>query len=230
MFTFHSGDTNTTSAPAIPVVAAWTETNGGDVNVALLSMDPPPDIKAGDSLLIFAYSGSSAVFGGVIPAGWEFLGFTPVNQSSVSIGVFYKKTATGSESAVTIVPSASTRMLGTYIRVTGANQTTLLDVSGYEDDLIDFAANPPVLTTTGDDRLALFGAVQSIGSGADVSLSGFSAGWAILDQDNTGLGAANMTSVFGFKEIPTAGSTGLCSVEFTEVGQTATFSLTIRPV
>ena len=239
MFTFHSGDTNTDTGPAIPVVASWTQTSSGDVDVSSLVMAPPPDIKAGNSLMIFAYSSNtSSHFGDIVPSGWEFLGFTKVTDfPSIAVGVFHKKTANGSEGAVTIVPATSAHMLGTYMRITGANQTTLIDVSDYEDISSRRGTSKiPALTTTVDNCLALFGAVLNYGSGADITLNDFPAdsGFSILDQDNTGLVFPNITSVFGFKEIPTAGTTegefgSDLEVEWDEPATSGYFMLAIRP-
>jgi hypothetical protein len=239
MFTFHSGDTNTDTGPAIPIVASWTQTNPGDVDVSALSMDPPPDIQAGNSLMIFAYSSNnSSHFGDIVPSGWEFLGFTKVTENpSINVGVFYKKTASGSEGAVTIVPATSAHMLGTYMRITGANQTTLIDVSDYDDiEGSSSSSDIPSLTTSIDNCLALFGAVQNFGSGADITLDDFprDSGFAILDQDNTGLAHPNITSVFGFKEIPTAGTTegefgSDLEVEWDASERSGYFMLAIRP-
>jgi hypothetical protein len=231
MFTFHSGDTNTAAAgPAIPVVASWTQTNAGDVDVSSLDMAPPPDIQAGNSLVIFAYAKGSD-FGVVIPSGWEFLGFTSVS-GSLAIGVFHKKTASGSEGAITITPTAACRLMGTYMRITGTNQTTLIDVSDYTESVgRELDSDIPAVTTTVDNCLALFGAVQAEGSGADITLDNIPpTEWAILDQDNTGLTTANMTSVFGFKEIPTAGTTEDVTVEWDSFQAAKYFQLAIKPV
>jgi hypothetical protein len=128
-------------------------------------------------------------------------------------------------------------MLGTYMRITGANQTTLIDVSDYEDKQNSLpSSNIPAVITSVDNCLALFGAVQNYGSGADITLDDFPfpSGFAILDQDNTGLALPNITSVFGFKEIPTAGTTdgefgSGVEVEWDKSERSGYFMLAIRP-
>jgi hypothetical protein len=228
MFTLHSGNTGTIETGLR--VASWTESNAGDVDVASLSMDPPPDIKAGNSLMIFAYAKGSDFDNEVVPADWTFLGFTS-GSGSLAIGVYYKKTADGTEGAVTITPAESCRLMGTYMRITGTNQTTLIDVSNYDENSSRTNLSTiPAVTTSVDGCLALFGAVQLIGSAADITLRVSSVGWEILDQDNTGLTSTNSTSVFGFKEIPTAGTTLSVRVEWDNSQAAKYFQLAIKPV
>ncbi len=230
MFSFLGGGANLFGT--VPVLEAHAESNGGAADVASLSMTAPAGIKAGEGLMIFAYAvqPSGAVdFGAVVPSGWTFLGFSNPSNDNLAVGVFYKANASGSEGAVTITPNASVRMLGNYMRISGASYTNFIDVSNYVERTSLGNLELTGVITTVDNALGFIGGACVEGDPATPTSE--LAGWTLQDFDTTGTGGDETNSAFGTLLKETAGLLDAAEIDwnFLQLGGTSGFMLAVRP-
>lgn len=171
------------------------------VNTKNITIDRADNIEVGDLLIISVHGGVQN--GGGPPSGWTEMWEGTGRGCATNI---FWKLATGSEPATeTVVASLASDKVAWYIRITGNDSTTPIDVEGAGGNSLSATHDITGATTTQDDCLALY----FLGMDLDYTFS-VSAGWT--QEDEQLVSTNGVSACFGFKEMPTAGATGTATV------------------
>ena len=159
------------------------------------------------------------------PAGWtdEGLGLGG-NGANFTI---FTKVSDGTETDVTVTLSVASDLLGWYLRISGADTTTPINISATETSLPSLSFATPTVTSTVDGCLAIYGLSFDGGDGYPFSVSG--TGWAQTAELQAGSAGSQSSGCWGEKEQTTAGATGDATVTSSISDGATYFQLAIAP-
>jgi len=217
---------------ALPVVASFASASSGGTPVNSITINKPTGVVSGDLLLIIAGSddnGSSPDFSDI--SGFtKFVNIgTDLNDSKIGC---YWRIADGTEGVDIDVAHDPVEdldeMYGWYIRVTGADGTTPINVTGIAANLNARASHViPEVTTTVNDCLAFYVHSHDGGDGAPFSVSG--TGWSESDEQQSGTGSNDASGCWGTKGQATAGLTGDATVASTGSDGSTNIQFAVAP-
>lgn len=188
----------------MPSVAGWTS-NSHDRSGTTLELTKPAGVQPGDLLLIIA--GVDSTGEALQPlTGWTFAvhgGITEYN--AVTFALLYR-VADGTEGeSVTLTSAVSDDMWGWYIRVTGADPDTPIDVVQATEERSEPQVTLAGVETTVDGCLAFYAFSFDGGDGDPFSVP---SGWTEEDYQETYSGSGAGSGAWGTRLMATAGSTG----------------------
>jgi len=212
-----------------PTFGALLFTDAGDVDEAVINK--VTGISNNDLLLILLATDNTDTLTrwDTPPTGWNLIA-SGGNNDTDNEGVAFWRIADGSEAATeTIVsedPGDTDDVIGWYVRVSGVDTTTPIDVTGTV--LLAASSNSaaiPGVTTTVVDTLAFY--FLSF-DGGDGDPFGEPTGWT--EQDDKGvLDIGGVSGAWGTKAVPTATDTGTATVSLSETDGNVSFQWAVRP-
>jgi hypothetical protein len=212
-----------------PVVEGFQATNGGSATSTNLVLDAPAGITPGELLLLIVGNDDNTATAqfGTTPAGWNYIGEGGDNSADAHIGAFWR-IADGTEGpTVTVVAQSADNWWGWYIRISGADTTTPINVNNFAQSTGNAGThNIPQVTTTVDDCLAIYGLAFD---GADGYPFSVAAPWTEQDEQQAGTSNTEASGCWGTQDIPTAGGTGIAAVTASVSDGAAYFQLAIQP-
>ena len=218
---------------AIPVLAeqATGVISSGAVTSINISYDDFTTINAGDLLLVIAFNDHNSTttqFDDSTnkPTGYTFINEAGSATSDVRIAAFWKE-ATGSESGNLSVPCASSQVLGAFMaRITGADTSSPIDVTGADVDNGNAASHAITgITTVATNTLAVYCMAMDDKGGAPFSVSGGS--WAENDEIASA-GVDNLSASWGDQDMASAASTSDATVTCSATNGAAGFCFNIK--
>lgn len=210
-----------------PVIASSTSAvSSGATNTLTLTV--PSGLAENDLALCIVGSDDSngSTIAWQAESGWSIAIQGGDGVSDCEFCVYYK-IAGASESAVTFDHLSNDELAGWYLRVTGIDTTTPIDVTGAV--YIDGSGTSKAITgvtTTVDDCLAFY--VLS-SDGEDCAPFGQPTGWTEFGELTNGSGGGGVGLVFGTKTQAIAGATGTATVSTTANDGVAGVQFAIRP-
>ncbi len=196
----------------VPVLESYTKNNSGEASSPDLVLTKPASVAVGDLLLIFIGNDEPSAKTWPALTGWNQLYDASSASSDCGFAIHWR-IADGNESATETVDSNinDAQVFGWYMRITGAHQTTPINVaapfhvigSNHEHEI-------PEVTTTVADCLAFYVLAFDGGDGMPFDVVG--AGWAQEDEQQNGTTGGLASGCFGTKEMPVAGATGAATV------------------
>ncbi len=213
-----------------PAVEGFQASNGGTTTSTNLVLNAPTGISVGELLLLIVGNDEDAAgttFNAV--AGWNKIGEAGSGTPDAFIGAYWR-IADGTEGASVTVTSADNQYwMGWYIRISGADRTTPIDVSQFQVGTGALTSHPITgVTTTVNNCLAIYGLSFDGGDGNPYSVSG--TGWTeSAEQQCSATGTTN-GGCWGTKVQTTAGATGTATVTSSVSDGASYFQLAIRPL
>ncbi|MBN1162480.1 hypothetical protein JXA34_01910 [Patescibacteria group bacterium] len=212
---------------AIPVVEGFQATSGGADDMGRLTLAPPSGITAGELLIIIV--GSDDAEAGdefSIASGWTQIDEGGNATAQAHIAAFWR-VATGTEGKVTVNAATFDDMFGWYIRVSGANINSPINVYNFTQSSTDTTSHAiPQVTTTENDTLVFYGLSFDGGDGYPFSVAG--TGWGERGEQTAGTGAENASGTWGTRDMATAGGTGSATVTCAVSDGAAYFQFAVR--
>ncbi len=169
-----------------------------------ITLTKPTGVVSGDLLLAFIIQ-DVAFKGTDTPSGWTEL--STLTGGGI-VGIIYYRISDGTEGTTLVVSgSGDRRRTGFYVRISGADTVDPFDVNGTWASYGSTTSKTINEITTGvADTLAVYLLGYDRGNANPFSLDSGGPEWTIEDEVQTG--AANgVSSVFGVKDMPTAGLT-----------------------
>lgn len=197
---------------AIPVIETST-TNTEAVATTTITLTKPTGVAADDLLVIIVGSDTNGT-----PGYQALSGFTQVwgdvggGSGTGADAVMYWRIATGSEGASeTVTNDNSAEMVGWYLRISGVDTTTPINVSGtMSEEASGSTHTADSVTTTAADCLAFY---IDICDGSDTdpfTVSG--TGWTEFSELAAGNSSTSVAGSIGTKDQTTAGATGNATI------------------
>lgn len=195
----------TVATGSIPVVESGYDTQTNS-SVTYLTMNKPTCSTNDLFLLLGSSNNQGSAFD--TPTG-----FTVIESGTAlghSVAGFYK-IVTGSESGTISFGNASANAkIGWYICISGAHDTSPIDVQHAMESAVGTAHTISEVTTTENDVLALAFLGYDSGDGYSYSITG--TGWSITSQQQSGTGTGNTSGFFAEKDMASSGVTTDISV------------------
>jgi len=205
-------------------------TNSG--TSGLVTLTKPASIAVGDLLLIFAIT---ALPSGTVhqyndssnkPSGFTRINTAGAGPEDTSVGAFWR-IATGSETATIGVQAINTSYdcVGWYYRVTGANDTTPINVIGsdYEASTGTSHAITGVTPTARNCMAIYLAAVENASSNQPFSVSG--TGWTETGELTGGIAGG----AWGYRQLTNIEASGTATFAIASNSGVAGFQFAIRP-
>ena len=217
-------------AGGIPVIESWTK-GGSTTASSTLTFTKPSSVQVGDLLVIIAMQDdtSSQAFDATGSSDFTFLGDGGSTSSDAHVG-FYYRIADGTEgSSESITALSSDEWMGFYVRISGADGTTPIDVYNFAQSSSNQDNHViPAVTTTIDDCLVLYGLSFDGGDGYTFSVSG--TGWSEVDEYQTDTtGYSDVSGCFGSRDLASQGSSGDATVSCSASDGAGYFQIAIAP-
>ncbi len=187
-----------------PVVAAFTSTDSGGTGVTELTLTQPSGVSTGDLLVLICANDASNTADWNTLTGWtRFINANTV-VADAAIGCYWR-VADGTEgTSVTPTSISSSEAVGWYLRVTGADTSTPINVVGSLRAMRSTTHTGDPITTTVDDCLAFYVIAFDGGDGAPFSVA---SPWSESDEGASGR-LAGVGAAWGTLVVATAGSSG----------------------
>jgi hypothetical protein len=132
-----------------------------------------------------------------------------------------------SDGDVTITMTGTDEVLGWYIRISGADTTSPIDVKNFQDYLGAGSSHDiEGVTTTVNNCLAFYGIAFD---GGDGSPFGQPTGWTEQGDAASGTDSADASAAWGTKSMASAGATGTAVVSNSSYDGASGFQLAIAP-
>jgi hypothetical protein len=179
----------------------------------------PGSIAANDLLLLIMVADQTNAAYATTPLGW--LRLVDATSGSCAYTVFYK-IASGTEGDV-VVTVLSAEHIAWYLRVTGADTTTPINVVGVNGTGLAALS----VTTDIDNCLAI--SMLSFDGGDGYPFTITTEGWTLEGNAQSGASGTNSSGAWGTKPIPTADATGNCFFTASSSDGTATLQFAIAP-
>ena len=212
---------------ALPVLESHTKNNA--VGSASITLTKPAGVVSGDLLLLIVGNDSTSSTDEWDDdlAGYTLMFEVGTSTTDTHLAVF-RRIADGTEAATIDVPSTSTRdNWGFFLRISGVDQTTPIDVLGTASGVADAASvTVAAVTTTVADCLGL---VVCSYDGGDSTFTVSTNSWTKTDEEFAGTDASSGSGLFGQKDIASAGSSGSCLIEFSVSDGSVVNMFAIRP-
>jgi len=193
---------------AIPVLESDFEFAAEPSGASSITIDIPAGNTSGDLLLLLMMGEFNTVKFLDDLTGWDLEETNGAQGNHVAL---YSRISDGTEgSTVTVTPSSSATMLGWCVRVSGADSTTPINVTGVSAQSGGTTHTVDAVTTTADDCLAIYFMGYD---GGDYGSFSQPTGWTEAAEGNTGTAAGDMGAVFGSKDIASAGTTGDADID-----------------
>lgn len=199
---------------ATPVVEAFTTANSGNVEVANIDLTKPVGVAVDELLLLIVGSdNTNASPSWDTVSGWTRFVNIGNSSSDAKLGCYWR-IADGTEPATVNVATSSGDLdetWGFYIRISGADTTTPINVVGSGQNTgsaSSFAVDQ--VTTTADDCLAFYALAFDGGDGLPFSVSG--TGWTESAEVQADTIFSGASGTWGTRAVATAGSTGTATV------------------
>lgn len=218
---------------ATPVIEGYTAQNSAGVEVDSLELTKPASVAVGDFLLLMVGcddngTNSPSVFPQI--TGWTRFANIGNTTSDAKLGLYWR-IADGTETATIWVlqtgAAALNQMFGWYLRLSGTDASTPLNVTGTETNAAGTSHTCAEVTTGVADCLAFYVLAFDGGDGVPFSVSG--TGWAQEDEEQSGTGSADACGTFGLKTQASAGLTGDATVTSNVSDGSTTIQFAIAP-
>ena len=213
--------------PESPAVETWTEQGGTS---ATLTLAKPANVAVGDLLVLICMNDSESAspeFSDNLD-GWNFVNTAGDAVSDAHIGVFWR-IANGTEGDTIEVTAETLRhWTGFYVRISGADGTTPINTSAFDDSftISDTYAIGEV-TTDEDNCLVLYGLSFDGGDGFPFSVAG--EGWAEIEECQSDTGGTASSGCFGSRDLASQGASGAATVTCSIADGAAWFQMAIAP-
>jgi hypothetical protein len=184
----------------LPVIEAFS-TAGVSPSTSLTATDPG-GITANELLMLLVIYDNGSVPVVTTPAGWTR--FAEYADDGAGFELF-RKIASGSEGDV-VLTLTSTNAVVWYLRVSGADTTTPINVLGVYRNW----NNPASVTTDVDNCLAFV--IDSHDGGSGVPFDITDTDWTIQAESQSDFGGNDVSGCWATKEMPTAGATGVVTI------------------
>jgi len=196
---------------AIPVVEGFAVSSDAS-SVSSLVVAKATGVVAGEILLMLVINERADVTTDTynVPTGWTKLVALVSTSSSLDCsGMWYWREASGDtgDDAPTVTWTGGARCIGWYIRVSGADVTTPINIAGVFAADIGTEIIVPSITTDAANCLAFYGVTFDGGDGAPFSVAG--TGWTESAEATTG---GRSSGCWGTKEQAAAAATGTATV------------------
>ena len=200
---------------AIPVVETFTfkDHPAGSPRTSI-TLTKPTGVVSGDLLVLFCLSddnGADDAFQDT-KSGWTVMLQTGDGSSSAKLAIYYRISDGTEASTETVTMDAEDDVIGWYLRISGVDQTTPINVQN-EGASTTNSSNRAIsgVTTTVDDCLAFYVLVFDGADGFPFSVSG--TGWTETQEGETPLGdGTDVSGCWGNKDMATQGATGTATV------------------
>ncbi len=216
----------------MPVVE--TQTSNTATAATEVRLTKPTDVAVGDVLLLImvndAANGTAQwddvnknprLVSDGSDAGWDLVHEDGNGNVDCHIAIFTKVADGTEEATLDVLHVTSCEVIGWYIRVSGVDTTTIVNVQGAPDT----SSNPnnsthviPSVTTTVDDCLAFYALAFDGGDGAPFSVAG--TGWSESGDESAGGGPGGCDGTWGTLEKASFGATGDATVTSTASDKT----------
>jgi len=183
----------------------WTSNTSGGATANTLTLTKPVGAVTDDLLLIIVGNdGGNSLFWEAL-VGWTQ--FVNINAAAADTNLScYWRIADGSENpTIDVTSSAALELFGWYMRISGVNTTTPINILGTACYTVDVSHVITEVETTVDSCLAFYAISCDGGDLAPLSISG--TGWSEEDELTSGTSGQDTCGSFGTKEITTAGFT-----------------------
>jgi hypothetical protein len=215
----------------VPVIESWSKNNGGTTASATLTFSEPAGVQSGDLLVIIVMNedATSTPQFSDNKVGWNFVDTSGNAVSDAHVGVFWRIADETENSIQSVSATSSDQWMGFYLRISGADDTTPINAYNFVQSTSNQDPHViPVITTTVDDCLVLYGLSFDGGDAYPFSVSG--TGWSEIDEDQTSTSGNNAVSgCFGSKNLTSQGSSGIATVDCSTSDGAAYFQLAIAP-
>lgn len=197
----------------IPVVESFTQNTV--VSATSITLTRPTGVNVNDLLIINCGcdDSTSNLRWTTIPTGFTALYGEVASTDADAHIIAWFRIADGTEGAtINVAHITSDDLWGGYIRVSGADTTTPIDVVG-TGDIQAFSVTSHAIssvTTTVIDCLAFYGLTFDGGDGNPFTVAG--TGWSESDEGNSGSGAGNVGFCWGTRGVAAIGATGDATV------------------
>ena len=239
------------SGGGFPVVEDFT-TQFQIGGISSFTLSKPTGVVSGDLLLILlttadtstsAYDGTT--YNPRLVSDGTDAGFTLISTfadgNSAGFASYYKVADGLEESTIDVVSNNAGSLLdacGAYIRVSGTNTTTPKDITGIKGGSVASSVDIPSITTTNNNALAI--ALLStdgddlkpftVDGNGIVGETGTN-GWIYLTLLSTGTASSSQNGgIIAYKEMASAGATGVCNVAASASDGLAGFQFSINPL
>lgn len=214
---------------AVPVLETWTG-NAPSSEASSIVLTKPSGVVANDLLMLLVGNDdetNNVQFTDDL-TGWTRINFQGGATPDVQVASYYR-IADGTEgTTVTVNAESSDKILGWYLRISGVDTTSPINVSAFQHSTAGDSSSHSIqgVTTTVDDCLAFY---HLITDGGDCAPFGTPSGWTEISELQTGTSAEDTGGVFGTKTQVTAGATGDASVTVTVSDSAAWAQFAIAP-
>ena len=206
----------------IPVVEAFSAVTS--TTTTSITATDPGGITSGELLMLLMTSDTAIDPYTTTPSGWTLLQ-SFVNSNSAAYGIFYK-IASGSEGDVTVTVGSADHIVW-YLRVSGANTTTPINVLGSSNAGAGTNSTALSVDTTTDNCLAFYLNSFDGGDGYPFSISG--TGWTETDEQQVSTSGSANSGSWGNKDQETAGATGNVTITASTSDGQSTVQFAIAP-
>lgn len=212
---------------AIPVIETWTPNDTGGSAATSITLTKPSGVAAGDLLLLIVGSDRPNSVGWADVTGWtKFININS-NASDANLACYWRIADETEGSTIEVGAGGNYQLYGWYIRISGVDQSTPINVIGTPDYTGATTHNPQPIDTTVDDCLAFYALAFDGGDGYTFSES--NTGWAEVDELQSGTTGNDASGCWGTKDMPSAGSSGAVTITSTAADGSACIQFAIAP-
>lgn len=216
----------------IVLESGWTSNTA--VPNSSLTLTKPTGVQVGDLLLIIVGNDNTTATAqwnniGLKPSGFTFINEAGNASSQAHTAAFYR-IADGTEGTTVNVPAQSSNdYWGYYMRLTGVDTASPINVTGTDYNSAANLLNHPVtsITTTVSEALAFYTLSGDGGDTYPFSVAG--TGWVEQAEIQAGTLGTNAAGTWGTRAMSTAGATGAATVTMTASDGASGFQFAIRP-
>lgn len=214
--------------PAAPVLESdWTVNDSGGAAVTSITLTKPAGVSNDDLLLLIVGNDESNVADWEPLASWNMIVDFNNAGADAALAVYWR-VATGDASETDPAPTCtSNEAYGWYIRVSGADTTTPIHITGTPAGVVASPYTIGEVTTTADDCLVFYASAFDGGGAGSFSESG--AGWAEVDEQYSGTAGTDACGVWGTKTMSGQGATGDVSVTLGTTDGTSSVQFAVQP-